>query len=292
MSTTTQLHEGYGTASGLRDGLRSMILAAGADEELWRLADVEVGDALADLGQLRQMLDAAEVALVREGLTRGLPQESSWSAHDWVTRAEGQRAPDPTVGHVASVVRVAEVGTDLAGRSAVVAGKAMAEVRKAFEDGDLPLGKADQLTRFHGQVAPVAEEESLTRCLEALLEGARDDVVHAGPEGRTVARVRGLTQKQLATALTRAGRLLTPEEDQEDGDRRAKSARALTTSRGPAGMTTYTAVLDEEGAAVLEATLAELSGPGSGRRARPALGESATGGCPRRDRPSWGLGAR
>ncbi len=265
----TQLHERYGTASGLRDALRSLIRAAAGEEDFWQLGDTEVSDALGDIGRLRQLLDVAEVGLVREGLTRGLPEESAWTVHDWVTRAEGQHAPDPAVPHVGSVLRVAKVGTDRAGRYAGVAGEAMGEVREAFEAGDLPLGKADQLTKFHGQVAPVAQEEALEGTLRALLDGARDEVVRSGPEGTVTERVRGLTQKQLGAAIAHAGRLLKPEKEQEDEDRRAKSARSLTKGPGPVGMTSYKLVLDEEGAAVLDAALAALSGPVKGPEGEP-----------------------
>ncbi|NYF98128.1 HNH endonuclease signature motif containing protein [Janibacter cremeus] len=286
MSMVAQWSEGYGMVPGLRDALRSLSFGAAApaltaavgagalgvdasggeaaDAGLWRLQDREVTDALAVVGQIRQLLEVAEVDLVREGLARGLPAESAWSAHDWVTRAEGERSPDPSVRHVGSVVRVAQAGTTMAGRYWTRADGAVGELREAFTRGDLPLGKADQLARFHAQVAPVADEEELADDLSALVAAAQDDIVATGPDGRRRERVRGLTDKELAAGITRAGRLLRPEKDQDREDKRAKAARTFTKSPGPAGMSAYKVVLDAEGAAVIDSAIAALSGPVKG----------------------------
>ena len=309
MSAMAEWDAGDGMVPGLREALRSLMLGAGADNAravgeggtpaggvagpagtdgtggvaglagtdgvagagsgLWRRSDDEITDALSTVGQMRQLLEVAEVALVREGLQRGLPSESSWSAQDWVTRAEGQRAPDPTVQHTASVVRVAKAATPLAGRYATTASEGLQLMRQAFQDGDLPLSKADQLTRFHAQLAPIAQEDLLEEDLLTLVAAAKDDIVPTGPQGRTTQRVGGLTEKQLATLLTCTGRLLKPEKDQNDEDRRAKAARTFTKSPGPAGMSTYKVVLDAEGAAIVDAAIAALSGPVKGPDGEP-----------------------
>lgn len=265
---------------GLRDALRSLTLGAtpdtasdavgptdmttGSEGGLWRQSDAELAEALAVIGQVRQLVEVAEVAVVREGLERGLPGETAWSPHDWVTRAEGERAPDPSIRHVGSVVRVARAGTTMAGRHSTTAGEAVREMRDAFEEGDLPLGKADQLARFHAQVAPVADEEDLEHDMKALVAGAKDDEVETGPEGRATRRVRGLTEKQLAAGITRAGRLLKPAKDQDKKDKQGKEGRTFTKSPGPAGQSTYKIVLDPEGAAVVDSAIAALSGPVKG----------------------------
>lgn len=270
-----------GLAPGLRDALRSLL---GADGATWQLPDGEVAGCLSVIGQARQLLEVAEVALVREGVERGLPAQGSWSVHDWVSTAEGEHAPLPPVRHVAQVVRVAQG----AGRGGLVpepvaeaavgsldgvaegasgedgsggCASGVAGVVEAFAEGDLSLGKADQLVRFEKQVRPVADPELLEADLGTLLQGARDDVVETGPEGRGRARRRGLSEKELAAAITRTGRLLKPERDQEREDRRCKAARSLVKGPGPAGMSSYRVVLDAEGAAVLDAAIAALSAP-------------------------------
>ncbi|MGO1165429.1 MAG: DUF222 domain-containing protein [Janibacter sp.] len=275
MSTMTQWGEAPGVVPGLRDALRSLMVGAAGDGDLWRLGDEEVTDALSVVGQVRQMVEVAEVALVREGMERGLPAESSWSAHDWVSTAEGERAPVPPVRHVASTVRVARGG---AARSAsglqpldphdtdsdTETPDALTRLQGAFAEGDLPLGKADQLVRFHASVARVADPDLLERDLGVLLEGARDDVVATGPQSRVTQRRHGLSERELAAAITMAARLLKPVKGQDDEDRRAKAGRSLTKGAGPCGLTKYTLVLDAEGAAVVESVLAAHSGPVTG----------------------------
>ncbi len=288
-----------GTAAA--GGAGEVAPGAGVGGGLWRRGDAELVDALAVVGQVRQLLEVAEVALVRESLQRGLPSESSWSVHDWVTRAQGQRAPDPSVRHTASVVRVAKAGTSAAGRYATTAAGGVAAMRVAFEAGELPLGKADQIARFHALVAPVADEEALERDLMTIVAGAKDDVVETGPQGRVRQRVGGLTEKELATLITCTGRLLKPAKEQDEDDTRAKAARSLTKSSGPAGLSTYRLVLDPEGAAVLDSAVAALSAPVKGadgqrdercpaRRRADALlemvrrGVSSPGGAPKSEK--------
>ncbi|WP_435200579.1 DUF222 domain-containing protein [Janibacter sp. GS2] len=252
MSMMTQWHEA-GVLPGLRDALRSVMGAAEDVESLWRLGEGEVAEGLALVGRLRQLIDVAEVGLVREGLQRGLPAQESWSAHDWVSRAESVMAPAPDGRQVTRVVRVAK------GEARV------AEVTEAFAAGDLPLVKADQLVRFEEHVSRVADPEELADAVSVLVQGARDEEVATGPEGRGPReRVAGLSERELAVAITRTGRLLRPDPELEREDRRAKAGRALFRSEGPAGMTTFRLVLDPEGAAVVDGAVAALSAPVKG----------------------------
>ncbi|UUZ44683.1 hypothetical protein LP422_20595 [Janibacter limosus] len=171
-----------------------------------------MGEALAPVGQIRQLTEVAEVAAVREGVSRGLPTQESWSVRDWVGVSEGRRAPRPQMRHVGSVVRVAEAGlrtgsglsepapeaapdsdTDDEASSSPAAG--VPDVVAAFTEGDLPLGKADQLVRFEEGVRRVADADLLAADLGILLGRARDDEVLTGPQGRTLQRVSGLDEK-------------------------------------------------------------------------------------------------
>ena len=98
-----------GVLPGLRDALRSLI--SSDTDSVWQLPDGQVTEALAVIGQARQLLEVSEVAVVREGVARGLPTQSSWSPTDWVGVHEGRRAPRPTIRHAASVVRLAKAAT-------------------------------------------------------------------------------------------------------------------------------------------------------------------------------------
>ena len=253
MATQPIEYRDTGVLPGLRDALRCMIFGGGG-EDAWRLADDEVELGLSTIGALRQLADVAEVALVREGVQRGIPADQSWSPQDWVSRCEGRDAPEPPRRHVASVLRVAK------GESRV------ADVTAAFTSGDLPMGKADQLIRFESDVSRVADPDMLAEMLSTLLEGARDTVV---PDERRRERVHGLSERELAVAISSTSRLLKPEKDLESDDERARRGRTLYKSEGPAGMTRYRVLLDPEGAAVLDSALAALAKPVKGEDGEP-----------------------
>ncbi|WP_211596778.1 HNH endonuclease signature motif containing protein [Janibacter terrae] len=255
MSVGDVQYRDRGLVTGLRDAVRALLYTD--ESTAWQAADGQIADALSAIGQARQLLESAEVALVAEGICRGLPGESSWSAHDWVGVSEGRRAPRPSTQHVAQVVRVAS------------AGPATQEVRAAVSEGRLPLGKADQLMRFHESVRRVADPGLLQEDLGILLGVARDEVVTSGPGGRVTDRVGGLDEKKLAAAITQTGRMLRPEQDLDDEDAAAKASRSLTKAPGPCGMTRYRVDLDPEGAAILDAALAALAAPVKGPDGAP-----------------------
>lgn len=278
----TAMQSRVGILPGLRDALQSMLGVAEERGTAWQLGADEVTDSLATVGELRHLLDVAEVALVREGVGRGLPKEDSWSDHDWVTRSQARRSPAPETRHVSRVLRVAKGARrtglglhdglvpdgDLAGVGpsdvADDGSGSVAAVVATFDAGRCSLGAADQLVRFEAQVAPVADPTMVAADLAVLTESACDDIVPTGPDGRGRRREPGLTEKELAVAITHAGRLLKPAPDLEREDRRAKAARSLVKSPGPAGMSAYKLTLDPEGAAVIDAAISALSAPVKG----------------------------
>ncbi|MBA4083970.1 MAG: hypothetical protein C0493_03335 [Kytococcus sp.] len=276
MSEATVRDADPGPDPVLRDALRPL-LDTDVDR-VWQLPDAEVTDGLAALGRARQLLAVAEVALVREGISRGLPTQTSWSVHDWVGVSEGLHAPRPESRHVSSVVRVATAGLRAgSGVSDPSAGMApeptgdagIAGVVAAFESGDLPLGKADQLVRFEEGVRRVADRDLLDADLGLLLGEARDGLVATGPDGRTPQRVSGLDEKKLAAAITMTTRMLRPDKDLGEDDERHKASRSLTSHTDACGMTRYKLVLDPEGAAIIDAAVAALSAPVKGPEGGP-----------------------
>ena len=135
MSEATHWGE-LGLVSGLRDSVRTLTIAALEMPDLWQATEEELAEGLAAIGRARAVLEAAEVALVREGIARGVPQGQSWSDTDWVAVSEGRSAPRPPVRHVASVVRVARAG--LRAGSALV-DPALSDPSPDDEGGTAPL---------------------------------------------------------------------------------------------------------------------------------------------------------
>lgn len=297
MSVATQW-EGLGLVSGLRDSVRALTMAALETPRLWQAPDEELAEGLAAIGRARAVLEAAEVALVREGISRGVPGRESWSEADWVGVSEGRSAPRPSVRGVAAVVRVARAGLragsalvdtthddegggaplrpdapeQVAGETQPAVGEwgerpppvGLAGVLACVEGGQLSVGKADQLVRFHEGVRRVADPELLEADLGVLLGAARDEIVRTGPGGRISSRVPGLDERKLATAITQTTRMLRPAKDLAADDERARSVRSLTSHTDASGLTRYKLVLDAEGAAIVDAAVAGLSKPVKG----------------------------
>ena len=128
---------------------RALTIAALEMPDLWQAPEEELADGLAAIGRARAVLEAAEVALVREGIARGVPQRESWSDTDWVAVSEGRSAPRPAVRHAASVVRVARAG--------LRAGSALVDRTHDDEGGGVPL-RPDAPEQVAGEVQPEAEE--------------------------------------------------------------------------------------------------------------------------------------
>lgn len=80
-----------------------------------------------------------------------------------------------------------------------------------------------------------------------------------------------LTERELATAIRYAVRLLTPSTRLEREEETLRGARSLTKRPGPAGLAEYRLVLDPDGAATIDAAVAALSAPVPGPDGQPDL---------------------
>ena len=256
---------GPGPAAGGEPGVpRALTLLRAAVAEVdkaglepaWMLGDADLGEALTLVGRLRASSERLEVATVTEALTRGVPTQDGWGAHDWVSRVESAEAPPPSAAHVAAVCRLAAASVRARPGSAPDAEPDA--VAAAYASGSLSLAKADQLARFTVDLARVADPVQLEADLAVLVASAQD------APGRP-----GLTERQLTVAIGYAGRLLRPARElqvEEDAQRRGRS---LTKRRGPAGMAEYLLRLDPEGAASIDAAVAALSAPVPGPDGEP-----------------------
>lgn len=243
---------------GLLARARSVLgeLDRAADEPTWPLADAQVEDALGLIGWIRHRLARLEAHLVADALSRGLPKERGFTDNDWVKVCQGQHTQPPPPGQVAQTLRVARAEHD----------PDLEELVAVLDTGQLSTTKADALIRFHTETAPVADPDSYQAAFATLLGAAQDSFFdeHHHPcfnTDGTPARVHGLSDKQLKTAITRTGRLVKPARDLDHEQDRARAGRSLTSLPGPCGGTEYRLVLDPEGAAVLDAALAGLSAP-------------------------------
>ncbi len=235
--------------------LRAAVVAVekSAAEPAWPLSEAELAEAMSLVGRLRANSDRVEVATVTEALDRGLPTDHGWGTVDWIVRTGSAAAPGPSTGHATSVKRVAEAASRRRPGSSQPAGELDA-VSAAFASGALSLTKADQLLRFVADVERVADPEQVTADLTVLVESAP-----------------GLSERELATAIRYAARLLTPSARLEREEEILRGARSFTKRPGPAGLAEYRLVLDPDGAATIDSAVAALSAPVPGPDGQPDL---------------------
>jgi hypothetical protein len=271
-------------------------LADSTPQRLWALGDGEVTEAFTLLARMRASADAHLVAVLAEAKTRGLGSGDGWGPLDWA-RAMAPQLPTRTLGDLdtlaaamvatsAGDVRltsvldaVAEAATATAAAVDGHAGDDGADVDGAEEDGAddnhadehgadehgadehgaddesvhdvghgaLAVGRAAQIVRFHRSIRALAEADHLAELTSITLRAAR------GP--------RALSEKGLATALRHAANELRPDRLVEhDADLR-RAHRSLIKGPGPLGLSRYTLLMDDEGAAILDTAVDALAKP-------------------------------
>ena len=197
-------------------------------EPVWRHGADALAAAMRLIGQLRNCLDRVEVAVAAEAVSQGAPGERGLSPLDWLVDAAGAAAPKPDVQHAARVLNVA-TAMDAAEPASDVFGRAV-------RSGAMPLSKADLVSRFVKDVRGLADPQALAGDIGSLVEAASDNE-----------RGRGLTVRELRRAIQFATQLIKPAKDLERDEHRARLARSLHKSQGPAGMSRYQLTLDAEG---------------------------------------------
>lgn len=235
-------------------GVAVTVMQQSSVARVWALSDEEVGKALTQLGVLSANVEAHLMAVVAEARRRGLGSGEGWGPMDWSramapqlssrTHADldvlGAAADEPRLEAVMeAVMDAASSVDDRVGTAPCHNGTAGAEF--------LPLGKAAQIVRFHRSVRGLADATELEGVTELLLHSAR------GADG--------LSERQLATAIRHAGQVLRPDKLAEhDADRR-RAHRSLVKGKGPLGLARYILLLDEEGAAIVDAAVDALAKP-------------------------------
>lgn len=210
---------------------------------LWALGEGEVAEAMQLLGRLSGVVDALLVGVAAEAKRRSLGAGDGWGPRDWA-RSMAPMLPARTLADVDAVAAVAD---DLRLAGVVDATLQAAAGAPAGTSRAVPVGKAAQLVRFHQSVRGLADPTQLGELTTILLDAAR------GPAG--------LAERELATALRHTGDLLRQDHLVEhDADTR-RAHRSLVKTRGPVGLSRYTLLLEEEGAAIVDAAVDALAKP-------------------------------
>ncbi|WP_460968011.1 HNH endonuclease signature motif containing protein [Pedococcus soli] len=233
------------------------VLCHGEPDRLWSLGDAEVGAALALLSEVVSAARAQLVLVLAEAKGRGLGVERGLGPVDWARSVAPLLATrdllDADVvasavaegGAVGSVGSVGPVGHPLDEVVEAVVGACTSDPGVRAEA--LAVGKAAQICRFHRTVRAMAEPVGLDGAVSVLVSGARG----AG----------GLSEARLAVALRHAGEVARPDGAVERDAQIRRDHRSLTKGPGPVGMWRYTLLLDEEGAAVVDAAVDALARP-------------------------------
>jgi hypothetical protein len=192
------------------------------------------------LGRLSASVEAHLVTVMAEGRRRGLGGGGGWGPVDWA-RAQ---APELSSRQVLDLDAVAGAADEL--RLADVV-EAVAEAAGPEPAQALPVAKAAQLVRFHKGIRGMADPTQLEEVTTILLDSAR------GPGG--------LQERELARAVRHAGDIMRPDRLVENDAEVRRAHRSLMKSRGPMGMSRYTWLLDDEGAAIVDSAVDSLAKP-------------------------------
>ena len=250
-------------AGGDRDGHRGRpvldgasaavaALAGSTPERVWALTDAEVAVAMNTLGALAVSVDAHLVAVLAEAKRRSLGSGDGWGPVDWA-RAMAPLLPTWELRDLDAVAT--EMASDDLRLACVVEAVAAGTDADPVRGEVLPVGKAAQIVRFHHGIRGMAYPDQLEEATGVLLHCARG--------------VDGLPEKGLAAAVRHAGQVMRPDRLVEhDADIR-RAHRSLVKGPGPLGLSRYTLILDEEGAAIVDAAVDALAKP------RPDAGTGA-----------------
>lgn len=219
-------------------------------QEVGAATEAQLLDLVSELGELALWSDAAEVAVVGDALTRGLPAASQvpLSPADWIATASRRH----TRGSASRVVKIAEAlrsptitrpaGALAPGQDGEVLGEAILGAVVPLPCGQVAM---DEMRRL----APDLQPAFVPAAWEAYA------LVGAGGDPREVRRIR----PELYARFGRPDRL----NDRDEGAR--KHAFLSTGAVDPVdGLTDYRMSLSAESAAILEAALDRLTKPQPG----------------------------
>jgi hypothetical protein len=241
---------------GVRAGLAAV--RGSTPERIWALTDDEVAESLRTLADLVTASSALLVAVLTEGRQRSLGAGDGWGPVDWA-RAQAPMLPTRLLldaqavaavagdGRLEAVLYAVRQGTRPEGMDEAVSDVACGETSTEAGESVLPVGKAAQLVRFNTAVRGMADPHELEQATQTLLESS------TGP--------RALSEKDLGAAVRRTADLLRPDRLVEHEADVRRAHRSLVKGPGPCGLARYTLLLDEEGAAIVDAAVDALARP-------------------------------
>ncbi|HET8768753.1 MAG TPA: DUF222 domain-containing protein [Pedococcus sp.] len=220
-------------------------LSRSTPERIWALNEGEVSEVVRLLGVLSASVDAHLVTALAEAGRRGLGSGEGWDRLDWA------RAHAPLVREraLAEAQTVADAADDLRLAEVVAGATCAAAVDRTGEglEDVVPVAKAAQLVRFHRSYRGMADARVLDGATHDLVDGARG--------------TGGLPERILAVAVRHTSDLLRPDRLVEHDAAVRRAHRSLVKGPGPMGLSRYTLLLDEEGAAVVDAAVDALAKP-------------------------------
>ncbi len=235
-------HRGRPVLDGVATAVRA--LAECEPGRVWALSDAEVAAAMSALGALSVSVDAHLVGVLAEAKRRSLGSGDGWGPVDWA-HAMAPLLPTRELRDLDAVAT--EMASDDLRLAGVVDAVAVGTDADPARDEVLPVGKAAQIVRFHHSIRGMADPSELEEVTGVLLQSARG--------------VDGLVEKGLAAAVRHAGQVMRPDRLVEhDADIR-RAHRSLVKGPGPLGLSRYTLILDEEGAAIVDAAVDALAKP-------------------------------
>lgn len=213
--------------------------------------DAEVARSLTALSEVVATARAQVVAVLAEAKGRGLGAGQGWGVVDWA-RAVAPSLPTRDLLDAEVVATAVADGARVEGGDhrldeVVDAVMGASSAQGGVRDEALSVGMAAQLCRFHRGIRGLADPGWLAVATAELLGAARG--------------VRGWDERTLAVAVRRTTDVARSEGAVERDAQVRREHRSLVKGPGPVGMSRYTLLLDEEGAAVVDAAVDALAKP-------------------------------
>lgn len=211
-------------------GVAAMSQMLASQFPMGTLQERAVGETVGMAQALVQAGQSLLVTATAEAVARGLPATSGHSVADWV----GTWAPRIDKSEALAAARLAEARDE----------PQLEALAAKVTDGTARVSSANQVARFAHEMAPIADEESLTAMVTLLTDHIQD-----------------LNHAEVARVVKKARKALKPPpEDDNDADKLVNK-RLFRRVGTVAGLAEWQLLLDEEGEGILQAALDPLTKP-------------------------------